>query len=81
MIHGIFTRLLAVSALLALVAPVSAQAPANPTSLGASGDWEAFTYEAEGSKVCYVYSQHLSCQSPHVTVKVLPPVSGLVQTE
>ncbi len=34
-----------------------AQTADNPTSLGASGDWEAFAYESEGSKVCYVYSQ------------------------
>lgn len=56
MIHGISTRLLTLAALFALSAPGFAQAPANPTSLGASGDWEAFTYEAEGSKVCYATS-------------------------
>jgi Invasion associated locus B (IalB) protein len=54
--YGIFTALVA-AALFAFTAVVAqAQAPGNPTSLGASGDWEAFTYEAEGSKVCYVYS-------------------------
>jgi hypothetical protein len=57
MIHGAFSRFLVAAAVCALPATAFAQAPANPTSLGASGDWEAFTYEAEGSKVCYVYSQ------------------------
>lgn len=57
MIHGIFPRIFTVSALAVLPALAFAQAPGNPTSLGASGDWEAFTYDAEGSKVCYVYSQ------------------------
>ncbi len=56
MIHGIFSRFLIVSAFAVVPTLALAQAPANPTSLGASGDWEAFTYEAEGSKVCYVYS-------------------------
>jgi Invasion associated locus B (IalB) protein len=56
MIHGQFKRLLLVSAWVLLPTLALAQAPGNPTSLGASGDWEAFTYEAEGSKVCYVYS-------------------------
>jgi Invasion associated locus B (IalB) protein len=55
--YGILSSVL-VAAGLGLAAPqVLAQAPGNPTSLGSSGDWEAFTYEAEGSKVCYVYSQ------------------------
>jgi hypothetical protein len=57
MIHGLFSRFLVFSSLVLLPAAAMAQAPGNPTSLGASGDWEAFTYEAEGSKVCYVYSQ------------------------
>jgi Invasion associated locus B (IalB) protein len=57
MTNGILSQLLlAVAVGLAPVAAL-AQAPANPTSLGSSGDWEAFTYEAEGSKVCYVFSQ------------------------
>jgi Invasion associated locus B (IalB) protein len=53
--YGILSVLLA-AALAMIPADALAQAPGNPTSLGASGDWEAFTYEAEGSKVCYVYS-------------------------
>jgi Invasion associated locus B (IalB) protein len=57
MIHGILSRFFTVSALAFCSAVALAQAPGNPTSLGASGDWEAFTYEAEGSKVCYIYSQ------------------------
>jgi hypothetical protein len=57
MIHGLFSHFLVFSSLVLLPATAMAQAPGNPTSLGASGDWEAFTYEAEGSKVCYVYSQ------------------------
>jgi hypothetical protein len=56
MLHGISSSLLIAAALL-LPAQALAQTPESPTSLGASGDWEAFTYEAEGSKVCYVYSQ------------------------
>jgi Invasion associated locus B (IalB) protein len=57
MIHGLFSHFLVFSSLVLLPATAMAQAPGNPASLGASGDWEAFTYEAEGSKVCYVYSQ------------------------
>jgi Invasion associated locus B (IalB) protein len=56
MLHGISSSVLIAAALL-LPAPVFAQTQDNPTSLGTSGDWEAFTYEAEGSKVCYIYSQ------------------------
>lgn len=57
MLHGISSSLLLAAGLCLLTLPAFAQTPDNPTSLGASGDWEAFTYEAEGSKVCYVYSQ------------------------
>ncbi len=57
MLHGISSSLLIMATLGLLSQPVLAQTPDNPTSLGASGDWEAFTYEAEGSKVCYVYAQ------------------------
>lgn len=57
MIHGISSRSLTVAALALLPTIALAQAPGNPASLGASGDWEAFTYEADGSKVCYIYSQ------------------------
>jgi Invasion associated locus B (IalB) protein len=56
MLHGISSSVLIAAALL-LPAQAFAQTQDNPTSLGASGEWEAFTYEAEGSKVCYVYSQ------------------------
>jgi Invasion associated locus B (IalB) protein len=56
MLHGISSSVL-IAATLLLPAQVFAQTPNNPTSLGASGDWEAFTYESEGSRVCYVYSQ------------------------
>jgi Invasion associated locus B (IalB) protein len=56
MLHGISSSVLIAAALLSPV-QAFAQTADNPTSLGASGDWEAFTYEAEGSKVCYVYSQ------------------------
>jgi hypothetical protein len=56
MLNGISSSLLIAAALL-LPSQALAQTQENPTSLGASGDWEAFTYEAEGSKVCYVYSQ------------------------
>jgi hypothetical protein len=55
--YGIFSRLLVVSVVALLPTLVWAQSAENPTSLGASGDWEAFTYESEGSKVCYIYSQ------------------------
>jgi hypothetical protein len=57
MLHGISKFLLIAATLVVLPTITFAQTPDNPTSLGASGDWEAFTYEAEGSKVCYVYSQ------------------------
>jgi hypothetical protein len=56
MLHGISSSVLIATALL-LPPQAFAQTQDNPTSLGASGEWEAFTYEAEGSKVCYVYSQ------------------------
>jgi Invasion associated locus B (IalB) protein len=54
--YGIFSVLVAAITLMVMPHGAQAQAPGNPTSLGASGDWEAFTYVAEGSKVCYVYS-------------------------
>jgi hypothetical protein len=57
MLNGISFSLLFGATLSVLSLPVLAQTADNPTSLGASGDWEAFTYEADGSKVCYVYSQ------------------------
>jgi Invasion associated locus B (IalB) protein len=41
---------------LAAAVPVRAQAPPEPTSLGAFQDWEAYTYRAKDSRVCYVYS-------------------------
>jgi Invasion associated locus B (IalB) protein len=63
MIHGTFSHFLIVAALAVLPTVAVAQAPGNPTSLGASGDWEAFTYEAEGAKVCYVYSQPKSSET------------------
>jgi Invasion associated locus B (IalB) protein len=54
--YGILSVLVAAANLVVAPFAAQAQAPGNPTSLGASGDWEAFTYEADGSKVCYVYS-------------------------
>lgn len=56
MLHGISSSAL-IAATLLLPLQAFAQTAESPTSLGASGDWEAFTYEADGSKVCYVYSQ------------------------
>jgi invasion protein IalB len=56
MIHRFFALSLAFATLVCLPLAAHAQAPANPTSLGASGDWEAFTHESDGGKVCYVYS-------------------------
>jgi hypothetical protein len=44
---------------LALVAGTLWAAPAfadDPVSLGAFDDWEAFTYQANGAPVCYVFS-------------------------
>jgi Invasion associated locus B (IalB) protein len=57
MIYGISSSLLFAAGLSLLSSQAFAQTQDNPASLGASGDWEAFTYEAEGAKVCYVYSQ------------------------
>jgi Invasion associated locus B (IalB) protein len=57
MMNGTLSRCLFLAAVGLWPAAAFAQAPANPTSLGTSGDWEAFTYEAEGSKVCYAFSQ------------------------
>jgi Invasion associated locus B (IalB) protein len=54
--YGILSAILTATTLGFAPLGALAQAPGNPTSLGASGDWEAFTYVAEGSKVCYVYS-------------------------
>ena len=56
MIHGKFSHLLVAAALAALALPAAAQTAQNPTSLGVSGDWESFTYESEGAKVCYATS-------------------------
>jgi hypothetical protein len=55
--HAMLKSFTLAAALCFGVLPAMAQAPESPTSLGASGDWEAFTYESDGSKVCYVYSQ------------------------
>jgi hypothetical protein len=44
-------------ALMLGVTPALAQTQEQPTALGASGDWTAFTYGADAQKVCYVYSQ------------------------
>ena len=56
MIHGKFPHLLVAGALALHALPAAAQTAQNPTSLGVSGDWEAFTYESEGAKVCYATS-------------------------
>jgi invasion protein IalB len=55
--HSMLKTVTVFAALACAALPALAQAPESPTSLGTSGDWEAFTYEAEGSKVCYAYSQ------------------------
>jgi hypothetical protein len=34
----------------------SAFAAAEPTSLGAFSDWQAFTYQAKDSRVCYIFA-------------------------
>lgn len=57
MFHGTTHAFWFATGLTLLSVQALAQTPDSPTSLGASGDWEAFAYEAEGSKVCYVYSQ------------------------
>jgi Invasion associated locus B (IalB) protein len=57
MFNGISSRILSIAAVCLLITSALAQTPDSPSSLGASGDWEAFTYESEGAKVCYVYSQ------------------------
>jgi hypothetical protein len=57
MIQDMFRSITVFAALSLAALPALAQTPESPTSLGASGDWEAFTYETEGSKVCYIYSQ------------------------
>lgn len=43
-------------ALLSGLAPALAQTP-EPTELGKFGDWVAYTYKAQGGKVCYISSQ------------------------
>jgi Invasion associated locus B (IalB) protein len=62
LMNNLFRRLpagilLGATVLLTGAAPVLAQEPtATPTSLGKFEGWEAFTYTAEDSKVCYVFS-------------------------
>jgi Invasion associated locus B (IalB) protein len=56
MIHGIFSLLTVAAVLAGLTLPAAAQTAQSPTSLGISGDWETFTYESEGAKVCYATS-------------------------
>ncbi|WP_119390408.1 invasion associated locus B family protein [Taklimakanibacter lacteus] len=53
---------LAPLAVLAGLVPALAQAP-QPTDLGKFGDWAAYTYKAQGGKVCYISSQP-KVQSP-----------------
>src|SRR5262245_3155802 len=48
--------ILAPLAVLVGLAPALAQSP-EPTSLGEFGDWAAYTYKAQGGKVCYISSQ------------------------
>ncbi len=58
MLNGISLSILFAAGLGLLSHTACAQTSDKPTSLGATGDWEAFTTnEADGSKVCYVYSQ------------------------
>lgn len=47
---------LAPLAVLAGLVPALAQTP-EPTDLGKFGDWAAYTYKAQGGKVCYISSQ------------------------
>lgn len=49
--------LFAGAAIVLLMLPVSANAAPKPTSLGAFGDWAAYTYSSGKGKVCYVVSQ------------------------
>lgn len=48
----IYGRIIAVS-LVAIAGQALAQ---EPTSLGTYSDWEAYTYKAKDSRVCYIYS-------------------------
>jgi hypothetical protein len=50
----ISARLLSVFALLGFTVP--AALAVEPTSIGAFKDWEAFTYRAKDTRVCYVFS-------------------------
>jgi hypothetical protein len=55
--YGLFLRLVMIAAACSAVSGVGqAQTADSPTSLGKSGDWEAFTYDTPDSKVCYVFS-------------------------
>jgi Invasion associated locus B (IalB) protein len=55
--YGMFLRSIASVAIFSAISVAAiAQTPESPTSLGKSGDWEAFTYDAADSKVCYVFS-------------------------
>lgn len=40
-----------------LASAAQAQTAAQPTLLGEFNDWQAFTYQAQGSKVCFAHSQ------------------------
>lgn len=64
MTYGISSRFLCAAMVLgALTLNAEAQVAQNPTSLGKSGDWEAFTYTAEDSKVCYVFSSPVKSEA------------------
>jgi hypothetical protein len=56
MFYGNFSRFLCMAAVAFSPQLALAQFADSPTSLGVSGAWEAFTYEADGAKVCYVTS-------------------------
>ena len=62
---GVASSLVLAASLLTFATPAMAE---DPTSLGKFEAWEAFTYKAEDSKVCYVFaSPSKSEQSKKVT--------------
>jgi hypothetical protein len=63
MIHGIFSRATTLLAASFLTTAALAQAPEGATSLGADGNWEAFTYKSEDTDVCYAFSKPVKSEA------------------
>ncbi len=63
MMRGIFPVLLAILTVVGMMPTAQAQSADEPKKLGAFKDWQAFTYKAPDSKVCFAFSEPKKSQS------------------